>query len=35
MGEYPALTVPVVELWARGTGPFAGDAERIKRGYIG
>jgi phenylacetate-CoA ligase len=34
MTEYPALMVPVVELWARGTGPFAGDGERIKHRYV-
>ncbi|MCV0402849.1 MAG: phenylacetate--CoA ligase family protein [Chloroflexi bacterium] len=35
MGEYPALMVPIVELYACGTGPFAGDADRIKHRYIG
>jgi phenylacetate-CoA ligase len=35
MKEYPALLVPVVELHARGTGPFADDADRIKHRYIG
>jgi phenylacetate-CoA ligase len=35
MKEYPALLVPLVELHARGTGPFAGDADRIKHRYIG
>ena len=34
MKEYPALLVPVVELHARGTGPFAGDADRIKHRYV-
>ncbi len=35
MSEYPALMVPVVELHANGTGPFAGDADRIKHRYVG
>lgn len=35
MKEYPALLVPLVELHARGTGPFADDADRIKHRYIG
>ena len=35
MQEYPALLVPVVELHARGTGPFADDADRIKHRYVG
>ena len=34
MKEYPALLVPIVELHARGTGPFAGDADRIKHRYV-
>lgn len=34
MREYPALMVPIVELHARGTGPFAGDGERIKHRYV-
>jgi phenylacetate-CoA ligase len=34
MKEYPELMVPVVELHARGTGPFAGDADRIKHRYL-
>ena len=35
MREYPDLLVPVVELHARGTGPFADDADRIKHRYVG
>lgn len=34
MTEYPALMVPIVELHARGEGPFAGDADRIKHRYV-
>jgi phenylacetate-CoA ligase len=34
MREYPALMVPVVELHARATGPFADDADRIKHRYL-
>jgi phenylacetate-CoA ligase len=34
MREYPALLVPIVELHARGTGPFAGDGDRIKHRYV-
>ena len=34
MSEYPALMVPLVESFARGTGPFAGDGERIKHRYV-
>ena len=34
MREYPALLVPIVELHARGTGPFADDADRIKHRYV-
>lgn len=34
MTEYPALMVPIVELCARGAGPFAGDGERIKHRYV-
>jgi len=34
MKEYPALLVPIVELHARGTGPFADDADRIKHRYV-
>ncbi len=33
--EYPALLVPIIELHARGAGPFADDADRIKHRYIG
>jgi len=35
VGEYPELMVPIVRLFATGTGPFAGDGERIKHRYIG
>ena len=35
MKECPALLVPIVELHARGTGPFVGDGDRIKHRYIG
>jgi len=35
MTEYPALMVPIVELHARGAGPFADDADRIKHRYVG
>ena len=34
MTEYPALMVPLVEVHARGTGPFAGDGDRIKHRYV-
>ncbi|MEO6578912.1 MAG: phenylacetate--CoA ligase family protein [Candidatus Limnocylindria bacterium] len=34
MREYPDLLVPMIELHARGTGPFAGDSDRIKHRYI-
>jgi hypothetical protein len=34
MREYPELMVPIVELHARGTGPFAGDGDRIKHRYV-
>ena len=35
MSEYPALMVPIVELHARGEGPFADDTDRIKHRYVG
>ena len=35
MAEYPSLMVPIVELHARGTGPFVDDADRIKHRYVG
>jgi phenylacetate-CoA ligase len=35
MHEYPELMVPIVRLHARGSGPFAGDADRIKHRYVG
>ncbi len=34
MTEYPALMVPIVECFARGSGPFAGDGDRIKHRYV-
>ena len=34
-GEYPALMVPVVRLYAAGSGPFEGSGERIKHRYLG
>ena len=34
MKEYPQLMVPIVELHARGTGPFATDGDRIKHRYV-
>ena len=34
MREHPALMVPVVRLHALGTGPFAGDGDRIKHRYV-
>jgi phenylacetate-CoA ligase len=34
-GEYPEMMVPVVRLHAAGSGPFAGDGERIKHRYVG
>ena len=34
MREYPALMQPIVELHARGTGPFVGDGDRIKHRYV-
>jgi phenylacetate-CoA ligase len=33
--EYPELMVPVVRLHGAGSGPFAGDGERIKHRYVG
>ncbi len=33
--EYPSLMVPAVQCHAAGTGPFAGDADRIKHRYVG
>jgi phenylacetate-CoA ligase len=35
MAEYPALMVPILQLHARGSGPFAADADRIKHRYVG
>ena len=34
-GEYPELMVPVVRLFAAGSGPFEGSGERIKHRYVG
>jgi phenylacetate-CoA ligase len=35
VAEYPELMVPVVRLFATGTGPFGGSGERIKHRYVG
>ena len=35
MAEYPALMVPIVRAHSRGSGPFAGDGDRIKHRYVG
>jgi hypothetical protein len=35
MAEYPALMVPIVQVHARGRGPFAADGDRIKHRYVG
>ena len=35
VGEYPELMVPVVRLYAAGSGPFEGSGERIKHRYLG
>ena len=35
VGEYPEMMVPVVRLFAAGTGPFEGSGERIKHRYVG
>ena len=35
VGEYPEMMVPVVRLYASGTGPFEGNGERIKHRYVG
>ena len=32
--EFPAAMLPLVQTFAKGTGPFAGDAERIKQRRI-
>jgi phenylacetate-CoA ligase len=34
LGEFPEAMLPIVETHARGTGPFAGDAQRIKQRRI-
>jgi phenylacetate-CoA ligase len=34
VGEYPEMMVPVVRLFAAGTGPFEGSTERIKHRYV-
>jgi phenylacetate-CoA ligase len=35
VGEYPEMMVPVVRVFATGTGPFEGSGERIKHRYLG
>ena len=35
VGEYPELMVPIVRLYAAGSGPFEGSGERIKHRYLG
>ena len=35
VSEYPELMVPVVRLYAAGSGPFEGSGERIKHRYLG
>jgi phenylacetate-CoA ligase len=35
VGEYPEMMMPVVRLFATGTGPFEGSGERIKHRYLG
>jgi phenylacetate-CoA ligase len=35
VGEYPELMVPVLRLYAAGTGPFEGSGDRIKHRYLG
>jgi hypothetical protein len=32
--EFPAAMLPIVRTFAQGSGPFAGDAERIKQRRI-
>ena len=34
LGEFPGAMLPIVSVWARGDGPFAGDATRIKQRRI-
>jgi phenylacetate-CoA ligase len=34
MSEYPALMRPIIEVHARGAGPFAADVDRIKHRYV-
>jgi phenylacetate-CoA ligase len=34
LGEFPAAMLPIVELYARGEGPFKADAGRIKQRRI-
>ena len=34
LGEFPAAMVPIIELYARGQGPFKADAGRIKQRRI-
>ena len=35
LDEFPAAMLPIVSTHAQGTGPFAGDASRIKQRRIG
>jgi phenylacetate-CoA ligase len=35
LGEFPGAMLPIVSAYARGSGPFAGDATRIKQRRIG
>jgi hypothetical protein len=34
LGEFPAAMLPIVSTYPRGSGPFAGDATRIKQRRI-
>jgi hypothetical protein len=34
LGEFPGAMLPIVSTHARGSGPFAGDATRIKQRRI-
>jgi phenylacetate-CoA ligase len=35
LGEFPAAMLPIVSIYALGSGPFAGDAHRIKQRRMG
>jgi len=35
LGEFPGAMLPIVSVYGRGGGPFAGDAGRIKQRHIG